>query len=190
MTYHDVLDKILDTNDATVGGGSAAALSGAMAAGLIGMAALLSTGKDYGLTDEAYRAVEVRCRELRERLLAGCVEDTAAYSGIVAAYKLPKTTDEEKRARSGAIQAAGARAASVPRDNGQNCREVYELGLSIRERYNKNASSDFEYGMELALLGIRGCVANIEANLPLIKDEAVKAGFLADIAAIGREEQP
>lgn len=189
MTYHDVLDKILDTGDATVGGGSAAALSGAMAAGLIGMAALLPVGKG-GLADETCRQVEARCKELRARLLAGCVDDTSAYSGIVAAYKLPKATEEEKRARSQAIQVAGAGAAAVPRDTGRGCRDVYALGLSIREGYNKNAASDFEYGMELAALGIRGAIANIEANLPLIKDEAVRAEFLADIAELKEDLKP
>lgn len=187
MNYHDVLDKILDTGDATVGGGSAAALSGAMAAGLIGMAALLSVGKGSGLPDEAYREVEARCRELREQLLAGCVEDTAAYKGIVEAYRLPKATDEEKEARAGAIQAAGTKAAAVPRDNGRNCQRVCELGRSIRDSYNRNAASDFEYGMELASLGVAGAIANIEANLPLIKDEGARKEFLADIAAMRSE---
>jgi Methenyl tetrahydrofolate cyclohydrolase len=190
MTYHDVLDLILNSEDVTVGGGSAAALSGAMAAGLIGMVAQLSRGKEYGLPDAEYDAVAQRCRELREMLLEGCVADAGAYGGIIAAYKLPKESDAEKVARRDAIQAAGIQAASVPRDNGVRCREVCQLGQRLQGRSNGNAASDLLYGIGLAGLGIEGCIANIEANLPLIKDETVAAGFRADMQQLGERKEP
>ena len=184
MTYHDILDSILDTQNTTVGGGSASALAGAQSAGLIGMVALLSIGKGCGKTDEEYRDLEQRCRALREELLAGAVTDTQSYSQIVAAYKLPKATDQEKAARRAAIEAAGIAAASAPRDNGFACKQGYGLALSIQGKSNPNAASDLACALGLAKLGIEGCVANIEANLSLIKDDTVLAGFKKDIAAL------
>jgi len=181
MTYHDVLNKVLDINDVTVGGGSSAALSGAMAAGLIGMVSLLSVGKECGLSDDRYRKIAEQCGTLRDSLLQGCVDDAAAYRQIVDAYKLPKGTDEEKAVRRAAIQAAGIAAAATPRDNGRHCKTVHVLGCELWEKSNQNASSDLMYGIGLSKLGVEGCIANIEANLPLIKDEAVKAQFDADM---------
>jgi formiminotetrahydrofolate cyclodeaminase len=184
VTHHDVLEKILDTNDATVGGGSAAALSGAMAAGLIGMVALLSVGKDYGLPDEEYRDIERRCGALRQELLAGCMEDTVAYGRIVAAYKLPKGTDGEKQTRQAAIQAAGIKAATTPRDNAKGCGQVLALGKALLGKSNRNAFPDLSYGVSLARLGVEGCIANIEANLPLIKEESIKKDFQTEITTM------
>ena len=184
MTYHDILDLILNTKNTTVGGGSAAALSGAMGAGLIGMVALLSVGKNCGKTDEEYLGLEQCCKTLQNSLLTGAVADTEAYRQIMAAYKLPKATEEEKAARRTAIEAAGIAAASIPRDNGFACRQVYEWGLSIQDECNQNAASDISCGIALAKLGIQGCIANIEANLPLIKNKEAAAGFERDIAAL------
>lgn len=132
MNYIDVLEKILDPHDVKVGGGSAAALSGAMGAGLIGMVALLSVGRDCGWDDADYLSAEARCSVLRQRLLIGAVADAEAYAQIAAAYKLPKTDEAEKEARRVAIETAGLAAASVPRDNAVCCREIYDLGVQLK----------------------------------------------------------
>ena len=113
----EVLSKIIDSDDTTVGGGSASALSGAMAAGMIAMVAKLSKKKPVNFTVEQYDAIAEECDRLAEQLQEGCVRDTEAYCMIVDAFKLPKGTDEEKAARSAAVQAAATQAARVPRDN-------------------------------------------------------------------------
>lgn len=177
MNYIDAFKKILDPQDVTVGGGSAAALSGAMGAGLIGMAALLSVGKNCGWADKDYLAAESRCSILRQRLLIGAVNDAEAYGQIVSAYKLPKADEREKVVRQAAIEAAGLAAASVPRDNAVGCREIFDVGMQLREKSNRSAASDLMYGLELARLGVLGCVANIEANLPLIKSAGLSNQF-------------
>lgn len=182
MNYHEVLDLILDTKNTTVGGGSAAALSGAMGAGLIGMVARLSKGKKYGLSDDEYNDIERQSLDLRQELLGGCVADTEGYGAIVYAFKLPK----ENAGRRAAIEAAGVKAATVPRDNGWRCRTVRTLGLRLKGRSNSNAASDLMYGIELAALGLAGCIANIEANLGLIKDEKTAAAFKADIKELSK----
>lgn len=184
MSYIDVIDKILDSNDVTVGGGSASAISGAFAAGLMGMVAKLSVKKDYGLPAEKHLEVAEELDRLNEELLQGAEDDTLAYLMIKDAFALPKTTDEEKEIRKAAIGNAGIAAALVPRDNAYRCRRVFELGKIMDEKFNTAASSDFYMGMDLAKLGIKGCVWNIVANLSLIKDEEKILEFENDIKTL------
>lgn len=171
MNYIDVLDLILDTDDVTVGGGSASALAGATACGLIGMVCKLSTKKDYGVAPEAQLAYAVELEELREQLLAGVVTDANAYGVIRDAYKLPKETDEEKAARAQAIAHAGIVGATAPMENAKLCHRVYHIGLALVNQSNPNCHSDLIIGCELAKIGANGCVMNIEANLSLVKDQ-------------------
>jgi len=104
MDYKDVLELILDADDVTVGGGSASALAGAKACGLIGMVCKLSTKKDYGISPEKQLEYAKELEELRDKLLLGIVDDANAYGVIRDAYKLPKETDEEIEARKQAMQ--------------------------------------------------------------------------------------
>lgn len=184
MTYHEILDKILDAKDATVGGGSAAALSGAMAAGLLGMVARLSVGKDYGCPPEECTRSADELDTLAGELLRGSVADTEAYCLIKAAYGVPK---DEKERRSAAIQAAGIQAADVPLANGIACRSVLALGRKLFGRSNPNAASDLEVGLALAQTGITGCLANVSVNLALIKDENLKHDYEQRIASLERK---
>lgn len=177
MPYIDVIEKIIDTKDVTVGGGSASAISGAMGAGLIGMVARLSTKKDYGLTSDQYIKIAEELDLLSKALLDGSEEDTKAYLLIKNAYSMPKSTDEEKKERSTAIQDAGFAAASVPKNNAYNCKRVYDLGMKLIGKSNDAAYSDLIIGINLVKLGIEGCLLNVEANLPLIKREELKEGF-------------
>lgn len=177
MSYIDVIDKILDSKDVTVGGGSASAISGAMAAGLMSMVARLSTKKDYGLTETKYLTIAEELDLLSKELLKGSEKDTEAYLLIKNAYSMPKSNEEEKATRSAAIREAGAAAATVPKENGYMCKRVYELGTSLEGKSNDAAFSDLIIGVNLAKLGIEGCVMNIEANLPMIKDEKTIEGF-------------
>lgn len=174
MAYIEVLNKILDSNNVTVGGGSASAISGAMAAGLVGMVVRLSTGKNYGLQDEEYLKLADELDELSKELLEGSEKDTKAYLLIRDAFRLPKSTDEEKEIRKKAINDAGVEAALVPKSNAEGCKRVFEIADYLEGKYNENASSDFIIGKELAALGVQGCILNIEANLSLIKDEKIK----------------
>lgn len=184
MSYIDVIDKILDSKDVTVGGGSASAISGAMAAGLMSMVARLSTKKDYGLTEAKYLEVAEELDILSKELLEGSEKDTEAYLLIKNAYSMPKSNEEEKAARSAAIRKAGEAAATVPKENGYMCKRVYELGQSLVGKSNDAAFSDLIIGVNLAKLGIEGCVMNIEANLPMIKDEEIIEGFKKHIEVL------
>lgn len=172
MDYKDVMELILDTDDVTVGGGSSSALAGALACGLIGMVCKLSTKKDFGLPAEKQLEYAKELEELRDKLLQGVVNDANAYGVIIDAYKLPKETDEEKEARKKAIANAGIVGATSPMENAKLCRRVYDIGIELEDKTNPNCHSDLVIGYELAKVGVNGCIMNIEANLPLVKDEA------------------
>lgn len=172
MDYKDVTELILDTDDVTVGGGSSSALAGALGCGLIGMVCKLSTKKDFGLPAEKQLEYAKELENLRDKLLQGVVNDANAYGVIIDAYKLPKETDEEKEARKKAIANAGIVGATSPMENAKLCRRVYDIGIELEDKTNPNCHSDLVIGYELAKVGVNGCIMNIEANLPLVKDEA------------------
>jgi formiminotetrahydrofolate cyclodeaminase len=172
MDYKDVLALILDADDITVGGGSASALSGALACGLIGMVCKLSVKKDFGIAPGKQLEYAKELEELREKLLAGVVDDANAYGVIIDAYKLPKETEEEKEARKQAISNAGVLGATAPMENAKLCKRVYDIGIELEGKTNPNCLSDLVIGYELAKIGTNGCLMNIEANLPLVKDKS------------------
>ncbi|MBS6534687.1 cyclodeaminase/cyclohydrolase family protein [Peptoniphilus harei] len=173
MDYKNILDLMLDENDFTVGGGCASALAGAMATGLIGMVANLSKGKDYGYEDEKYDEIIKELNEMKAKFLEGTVNDNKAYLLIVKAYKLPKSTDEEKAKRKEAIQNAGIEAANVPLSNALLNKRTYDIGRDLLEKSNPAAVTDLQAGIDLAKVGIDAGRANVLANIPLIKDEKV-----------------
>lgn len=176
-----VIDKLLDSNDTTVGGGAASALIGAFAASTIAMVARLSKKKPVNFTEEQYDAIISECDSISQKLQEGCVGDRAAYCGIVDAFRLPKGTDEEKKARSLAVQKAATKAAEVPRDNGLLDLRVLEIGLAMKGNSNPACMSDLQSAIFLATSGAKDCALNIEANLGLIKDETVKAALKEDM---------
>lgn len=175
MSIHEVMDKVLSSNDFTVGGGSASAIAGAMAAGLVGMVSRLSVGKDYGLTDERYLRVSDSMDKLCLDLSKGAEEDTKAFLAIKDAFALPKASEQEKRIRKKAINNAAVGAATVPLQNAKRVEMILEFCNELDRKCNPNAASDIIIGKMLARVAGLGCVLNVEANLPLVKEECAKA---------------
>lgn len=173
MDYIKIFELILNENDFTVGGGSTAALSGAMACGLIAMVANLSKGKTYGYEDSKYDNIVLELNKIKEKLLQGAINDNKAYMLIVNAYKLPKNTEIEKEERKKAIQNAGIEAANVPLSNAKLNKKVFEIGSSLIGKSNPACFTDLKAGVDLSKLGLDTAKANIEVNLPLIKNEKI-----------------
>lgn len=169
MFYYDVIDKILDSKDATVGGGAASAVAGAMSAGLIGMVARLSAGKGLGLDDSRYIEIAEELDVLAEQLKNGAIADVEAYLGIKAAFALPKISEEAKAHRRNAIEKAAIIAAEVPLNNGKNAQRILEICNEMAGYFNSAAASDMEAGILLAKMAVLDTALNIEANLSLIK---------------------
>ena len=169
--------SLIDPEDDATGGGTASATAGAMAAGLVGMVARLSIGKE-GMEEEAYyREVDREVQGLTSALFDGAREDAEAFGAVLGAFRLPKGTDDEKSTRSAAIQDAMIGATRVPLENAERCARVHELGRMLEGRSNENAASDLECALGLAVAGARGCLSNVDINLTSIKDEAVRSNL-------------
>jgi methenyltetrahydrofolate cyclohydrolase len=157
----------------TPGGGSASALAGALGASLLAMVAGL--GKPRAQTDDdvrRLRAAGERCSALSSRLSALMDEDTNAYGDVVAAFKLPKTTEGEKSARTIRIQEALRGATDVPLEVMRACADALQQGVVVAGFGNTNASSDVQVGLELLRAALRGAKLNVDINLASLKDAA------------------
>ena len=167
------------------GGGSVAALVGALGAALAQMVAGLSIGK------KKYVAVET---EMKDAALAGAAlvnelsalvaRDAAAFTAVAAAYKLPKEPESATAARRAAITAALLQAAAVPLDTARACARVAELAAIVAERGNTNAASDAAVAALLAEAGAKGASYNVRINVASLDDKSQGAALLEEITRV------
>lgn len=184
QTLAQVAAEVRGTSPAP-GGGSVAALSGCMAAGLVAMVCRLTAGRPAYAEHEAEAlAVMAAADELSERLLAAVDEDTAAYLRVAAAFRLPKGTDAEIVARKAAIQAATQYAAEVPLATAQACLDVLDLAERLSGGFNTSAASDLGVAVQASLTGVRGAALNVAINVPSLVDRAVAADLGGRAAAL------
>ena len=165
--------KVLDPTDNSAGGGTASAVAGAMAASLAAMVARLSLGKKEMEPDAFYLQRGATLESLSKELFAGGRQDSEAFASVRSAFRLPKTTKEEKTVRRQAIQAAWVQAAEVPLANAERCVQVQTLVRELEGRSNENAASDLACAYHLTRAGALGCLENVAINLPMIKDQAI-----------------
>ncbi|MBT3219494.1 MAG: glutamate formimidoyltransferase, partial [Proteobacteria bacterium] len=161
------------------GGGSVAALCGAMSTGLAAMVGQLTTGKKgYQKLDDEMNAMAVKAQTLKERFLADIDEDTAAFDAIMTAFGLPKKSAAEKKARHDAIQSATRHAIEIPL--GVLERTVETVGLvKVAIRGNENARSDAGVAALTAEACAEGAWYNVCINLQDFEDQAASADFRA-----------
>jgi formiminotetrahydrofolate cyclodeaminase len=176
------------SSDPTPGGGSAAALAGAVGASLLAMVAALpkpraSTEQDV----ERLRAAGTRSTELAKRLEGLIDRDSEAYELVMSAYRLPKGTDDEKAARSARIQEGLKAAIDAPLDVMRACAAGMAQAAVIVEHGNPNASSDVQVGLELMHAGLRGARLNVDINLGSVKDQAYVAAVTREIDRLSAE---
>ena len=164
------------SSDPTPGGGSASALAAAVGASLLAMVAGIP--KPRATTEEDLERLEAagtRCADLSGRLAELIDRDSEAYELVVAAYRLPKTTDAEKTARAARIQEALRAAIEAPLDVMRACSDAVEQAATVAAYGNRNASSDVQVGLELLAAGMRGAKLNVEINLGSVKNEEYAA---------------
>lgn len=167
------------------GGGSIAALNGATGAALIEMVAALTIGKEKHAAVEAeMKDIQVKAHEMKARFLAYIDEDSAAFNKIMAAFKLPKETDEDKKARSAAIQEATKGAALVPYHIGELANELLPLAEAVIVKGNQNAVTDGAVATMNARTAVHSAFLNVKINLGSIKDGAFVADLNQKMAAI------
>jgi formiminotetrahydrofolate cyclodeaminase len=156
----------------TPGGGSASALAGAVGASLLAMVAALPKPHAAIAEDlQQLKAAGERCTDLAGRLEALVDEDSDVYDRVIAAYRLPKATEEEKAARSAEIQSTLKAATEVPLEVMRTCAEAIDAEPVVREYGNQNASSDVGVALELLRAGLRGARLNVDINLESVKDQ-------------------
>ena len=160
------------SNSPVPGGGSVAALSAALAAGLAEMVAGLTVGrKGFETVEPEMKSILEKAGVLRTKLIHDIQRDSDAYNQVMAAYKLPKTTEEEKAQRSRSIQEGLKQAALVPLEVAQNALEILGFAQTAVTRGNPNAVTDGAVGAMLARTAGLGALYNVKINLSSIKDE-------------------
>ncbi len=181
-TLQGFLDA-LASGESTPGGGGAAALTGSQAAALLSMVLNFTVGrKKYAAVEEELQAILTRTEELRAELLALIDADAEAFGVVVATYSMPKATDEEKAARTAAMQAGMKGATKVPFAVAEKCLELLKLAESVGAKGNPTVVSDAATSLYLAQAGLDSGLINVEINLKYIKDDAFNAEWAAKAA--------
>lgn len=184
LTVKAFVDELASSSPAP-GGGSVAALGGSMAAGLLNMVLNLTLGQ------AKFAEVETELSPLKPQTEAAYVRlvnfvdiDTEAFNEVMAAFKLPKATEEEKAARSQKIQTAYKKAADIPLEVAGQCLTVLKLCPVIAKKGNPNALSDAGVAAQMAYAGLESAIMNVKINLGSIKDTAYVEGAKEKCAAI------
>lgn len=181
----------LASADATPGGGSAAAVMGAMGAALAAMVCRLTVGKaDYAAVQAEMQKALIECDALRQRLVGMVAEDVAAFDALMAAYRLPKASDADKAARSAAIQAGLQGATEAPLRCARACADVVRLCARVARHGNLNVISDAGVGVLAAAAALRSAALNVYINAPSIKDRGFAEARLAEVETLQAEVLP
>lgn len=164
--------------DPTPGGGSAAALVGATGTSLLVMVAGMPRSRtnspdERKALDEAHRELLA----LRARLVELIDRDASAYDLVIAAFRRPKNTDEEKGARRAAVQEATRIATEVPLETIRACVEAMRAGRAAAAHGNPNAASDVKVGYRMLMAAAEGARDNVDINLGGLADAAVQSGI-------------
>ncbi|MGW8379854.1 cyclodeaminase/cyclohydrolase family protein [Streptomyces sp. ODS28] len=157
------------------GGGASAALSAAQAAALVEMAARYSDGPKYAEHASAIAAIRTSAEEYREVALALAAQDAEAFSEVGAAYRLPRSTEEEKAARSAAIASALLAAGRVPASVIAVSAQLIGLTEQLRPLGNRNVISDIAVAADAAAAATSSARVNVEVNLGGITDARARA---------------
>ena len=175
MIKDDSVQTFLDqlaSKSSTPGGGSAAAIMGAMAAALASMVANLTVGKkNYENVQGDMEKMLRQTEDLRGKLTDMVNADVEVFDKVMAAYGMPKESDEEKNQRSNAIQTALKEATDVPLECAKLCAEVIRLCEPMAEKGNTNVISDAGVAVVAGYAALRSAALNVYINVGNIKDK-------------------
>ena len=177
--------EILASCDPAPGGGSTAALQGALGCALISMVASLTLGrKKYAAHEQFMERCAGRAKELRLRFLDIIDRDAEAFNNVSAVFAMPKGTDEEKAARAKAMQAALMACTLTPLEVMECALSMLEIAVEMPGRFNASAASDLGVAALSLKAAVSGAWLNILSNLGGIKDEAFVGRFRSEGEAI------
>lgn len=164
--------EVVASNSPVPGGGSIAALCGALSAALAEMVANLTTGKKkYIEVESEMNEIKNKAMALRCKLLDDIERDSYAYNKVMEAYKMPKEDDEQKILRNKAIEESAKIAAEVPLDVAQTSFKILPLAEAVVARGNSNAVTDGLVAAMLARTAVLSALLNVRINLETISDK-------------------
>lgn len=185
-----VIDFVAATasKEPTPGGGAIAALTGATGAALAEMVANLTFGKKgYEEVQSEMEELQTKAEAIRNRMLELSQADADVFNIFMNALGLPKNTDEEKIARTAAIQQAYKDAAMVPFEIGELAHQIFELAELASSKGNQNLITDGIIAAINARAAVKAAFLNVRINLSGIKDEAFVANVTAKMNAIEQD---
>jgi glutamate formiminotransferase/formiminotetrahydrofolate cyclodeaminase len=189
MTTADFVDEVSRDTPAP-GGGSIAALAGALGSALASLVFNLSIGKgEFDARYDDLCKLAEKAQAAKDGLIAAVDADTEAFNEVIAGLRMAKDSAEQIALRSEVIQAGYKSAAKVPLQTAQLCREVLDLCQAAADLGNKAVMSDAGVGALMAYAGVQGAIHNVRINLPHTKDEAFiekMAATLGDLLADSR----
>ncbi len=188
MIKDSAIEPFLDalaSQSATPGGGSAAAIIGAMGAALVSMVCNLTIGKKkYADVEDEMTNVLNEAERLRRTLTDMIQDDVQAFDAVMGAYRMAKETDAEKAARSEAIQLALKQATVVPLACCKVAREVIDLAGVAAEKGNLNVISDAGVGVLAAYAALRSAALNVYINAKMIADKGFAEASLKELEGL------
>jgi len=172
LEIKEFLDE-LASNSPAPGGGSVAALAGAIGAALSSMVCNLTLGKEkYEDVQETIQTLLKKTESIQKQLTQLIDKDTEAFNEVMKAFKLPKETDDQKEERRQIIQQAFKSAASIPLETARVCGKVIDIAEIVAEKGNKNSITDAGVSALMAQAGIEAAILNVRINLSSIKDQS------------------
>ncbi len=172
----------------TPGGGSAGAYAGAMGAGLVAMVAGLTIGKKkYAEVEAEMQAIRAVAESLRKELTQAVDDDSASFEVLMATFKLPKDTDQQKSTRNTAIIQATLNAAHIPLHVSEAAIKVMELALKCAKDGNLNAISDAMSGFAIARAALTAAGYNVKININTLEDKSAGDKMLAELTSLEKE---
>jgi glutamate formiminotransferase/formiminotetrahydrofolate cyclodeaminase len=172
MKIKEFLSELASKSPAP-GGGSVAALSGALGAALSSMVANLTIGKDKYIEFEGdMKEVLKKSENLRKKLTDLIDKDTESFNDVIAAFKMPKETDNQKSKRSNAIQQGYKTASKIPLETAKTCMQILDVAKIVAEKGNKNSITDAGVSALMAQSGVESAILNVKINLGSIKDKS------------------
>jgi formiminotetrahydrofolate cyclodeaminase len=177
--------EALASQSATPGGGSAAAIIGAMGAALVSMVCNLTIGKKkYADVEGEMKELLGKAEALRMRLIGMIEDDVKAFDAVMGAYGMAKETEADKAARDRAIQAALKQATDVPMRCCHAAREVIDLAGTAADKGNLNVISDAGVGVLAAYAALRSAALNVFTNTRMITDKTFAEAKLKELNAL------
>lgn len=189
MTVTDFVDEV-SRESAAPGGGSIAALAGALGAALASMVSNLTANKRGSESvDEVLNEAAEKAQALKFDLVRGIDADTDAFNAYMDARRLPKKTAEQKKARQEAMQDGLKQAVMVPLATAQKSLEAIEIAETVARNGNPNSITDVGVGAQIAFSGVKGGIYNVLINLKDIEDEAFVKKMKADCKELEQKAQ-